>query len=443
MKPYPGYKQSGIEWIGGIPQHWEITRLKFISTMVADYGLNIGSEAYVDEGVRFLRTTDIDDSGRLSPEGVYLPESVVDQAYLLKEGDFLISRSGTIGRAYVHGNSQIPHSFAGYLVRFRFHYRTAARFMFYLTKSNTFSGWLRSQTIESTIGNVNGQKYANMAVCLPESAELSRIVSFLDGATLKIDTLIDKKQRLIELLKEQRTAIINQAVTKGINPSVKIKDSGFEWIGEIPEHWQVMKLKYCATMLNGYAFDSDGYLDDGIPIIRIGDVKPRIDLSGTKRVAHSLLDDLGNFRVFKGDILLALTGATIGKSAVYDSDDVALLNQRVGIMRPSNGMQNRYLKHLIDSEIFRKHIDYECFGGAQENIGKPEISNFAIGIPPESEQSKISSYLDDESCRVETSISQVEKHIQLLQEYRTALISEVVTGKIDVRGQVGIEPHSS
>jgi len=196
-------------------------------------------------------------------------------------------------------------------------------------------------------------------------------------------------------------------------------------------------------MLNGYAFDSDGYLDDGIPIIRIGDVKPRIDLSGTKRVAHSLLDDLGNFRVFKGDILLALTGATIGKSAVYDSDDVALLNQRVGIMRPSNGMQNRYLKHLIDSEIFRKHIDYECFGGAQENIGKPEISNFAIGIPPESEQSKISSYLDDESCRVETSISQVEKHIQLLQEYRTALISEVVTGKIDVRGQVGIEPHSS
>ena len=205
------------------------------------------------------------------------------------------------------------------------------------------------------------------------------------------------------------------------------KDSGIKLIGKIPSAWTLSRLKFCSRLLNGYAFSSDTYVEDGVPIIRIGDINPVIDLSKTKRVPKEFLNSHGSFMVQYGDILLALTGATIGKMAIYDIQVEALLNQRVAIIRPQKHSTNAILKYVIGSHLFKNHIDYECVGGAQDNIGKPEIGEFGVVLPPHNEQNKIVKYLDHKTRLIDTFIEKKKKQIELLQEQRAGIINHVVT----------------
>jgi len=206
----------------------------------------------------------------------------------------------------------------------------------------------------------------------------------------------------------------------------KYKDSGVEWLGDVPKHWDVKRLKFIANILNGYAFDSNIYMPEGIPIIRIGDVKNPINWEEVKRVPEEMLKSLFRFQVLKGDVLLALTGATIGKSAVYNCDEVALLNQRVGIIRASQ-INQRFLLYIIQSNIFTKFIDYLCYGGAQENIGKGDIGSIYSGVPSKTEQQAIADFLDRRTGEIDELIAKKERLIELLREKRTAIISHAVT----------------
>jgi type I restriction enzyme S subunit len=216
------------------------------------------------------------------------------------------------------------------------------------------------------------------------------------------------------------------------------RDSGIEWLGKVPEGWEIKRLKFTSDLLNGYAFDSNDYVDNGIPIIRIGDVGCTIDWESIKKVPEYFLKSLARFKIFNGDILLALTGATIGKSSVYNSDTVALLNQRVGIIRSVN-LNQTYLKYFISSELFSEVINYLCYGGAQENIGKDGVGNIAVTLPPITDQHSIANVLDEQTTKINALIQKVQIAIGKLKEYRTALISAAVTGKIDVRGFIGWE----
>ena len=243
MKRYPEYKDSGVEWIGEIPSHWKKSRFKYESLVPVQYGLNINSDRYVEQGIRFIRTTDITDDGELIDNGVYLEAGSVEEYYMTQRNDFLISRSGTLGRTYLHQSDE-KHTYGGYLVRFNFGCPIKSRFIFYFTKSDCFENWITLNTIQSTIGNVNGQKYSNLEIFLPSHTEQTQIVNFLDRKTEKIDELIRIKERQVELLQEQRTVLINQAVTKGLDPNVEMKPSGVEWIGEIPKHWETVPIKH-------------------------------------------------------------------------------------------------------------------------------------------------------------------------------------------------------
>jgi len=215
-------------------------------------------------------------------------------------------------------------------------------------------------------------------------------------------------------------------------PYPKYKDSGIEWLGEIPEGWVCNRIKYYSRIINGFAFNSEDYVDDGIPIIRIGDVKELISIDSMKRVPYNYYDNYNYFKVMFNDILIAMTGATIGKSAVYNSEQPALLNQRVGIMR-GNDLNQRYLAYYIESNIYKSYITYLCYGGAQENIGKEDLGNIYISIPNMEIQNQISSFLDTKTTLIDALIDKVETSIEKLKEYRSALITAAVTGKIDVR----------
>ncbi|HBV57759.1 MAG TPA: hypothetical protein DEB73_00580 [Candidatus Magasanikbacteria bacterium] len=183
--------------------------------------------------------------------------------------------------------------------------------------------------------------------------------------------------------------------------------------------------------ISGYSFDSESYTDDGVPIIRIGDISEIIDFESVKKVPADLAVGLEKFSIKKGDILLALTGATIGKTAIYDSMEFALLNQRVAILRGKK-LDQKYLTYFIASSIFKENIDYLCFGGAQENIGKSEIGSIIISYPKINEQKEIVDFLDRETAKIDEMMVKVEMQIEKLQEYRQALITCAVTGKIKV-----------
>ena len=217
LDPNVEMKPSGVEWIGQIPKHWTVTRLKYISNIPVAYGLNIESDKYTTEGFRLIRITDIDGHGSLRQKGVYLSEDCVPQEQILNSYDLLLSRSGaTVGKSYLHLEDG-KYTSAGYLVRFNFGDYYASKFIYYVTLSHFYRNWLEQQIIISTIQNVNGEKYSNFQIPISSHQEQTQIVNFLDCKTERIDELISTEQRKIDLLKEYRQSLISEAVTGKID----------------------------------------------------------------------------------------------------------------------------------------------------------------------------------------------------------------------------------
>jgi type I restriction enzyme, S subunit len=225
-------------------------------------------------------------------------------------------------------------------------------------------------------------------------------------------------------------------LTKKYETYPEYKDSGIEWLGAIPKSWSVEKLKSRTTFLNGYSFDSDTYTEDGLPIIRITDVGQEVDFSQVKRVPYELRSKIKRFGIKKNDILIALTGATIGKTSIYDREDESYLNQRVGIIRPAKNKKLGldFLKFQIESNVFKKNIEVSCIGGAQDNIGKNEIGNMFFAFPEQLDQDRISKYLSNQTTLLDESIEKKKKLTLLLKERRTALINNVI---VTANGELG------
>ena len=213
LDPDVPLKPSGVEWLGDVPEHWDVRALKMLCSQSSLYGANVSAASYTDDGVRFLRTTDITDSGQLRPGGVRLPSELV-QGYMLKDGDVLISRSGTVGRSFLYYSKlHGPCAYAGYLVRFVPKSGVVPEYIFSFTKTQSFSDFLRIMAISSTIENVNGEKYAKMPLLLPPVEEQTAIVNYVGQATANIDAASDRTRREIELLGEYRTRLIADVVT--------------------------------------------------------------------------------------------------------------------------------------------------------------------------------------------------------------------------------------
>ena len=232
------------EWsFGPIPTAWRTLPLKYLCSQSSLYGANVAAAFYENDGVRFLRTTDIRDDGTLNKGGVFVPVELVAD-YMLSDKDFLISRSGTVGRAYVYRPEDGPCAYAGYLVRYALRDPDSPRWLFYITKSSGFQQWLGAAVIEATIGNVNGEKYANLLVPVPPLRQRRVIVDYLDRETARLDALVAAKERVLGLLAEKRRALITRAVTRGLDPNVPLRDSGIPWLGKIPAHWTVGRLRF-------------------------------------------------------------------------------------------------------------------------------------------------------------------------------------------------------
>ena len=431
MRRYPEYKESGVEWIGEIPSHWRKSRLKYESLVPVQYGLNISSDFYVEQGIRFIRTTDITDGGDLIDKGVYLETESVEKIYLTQPNDFLISRSGTLGRTYLH-QSDKKYAYGGYLVRFNFGCSVKSRFIFYFTKSQCFEHWIALNTVQSTIGNVNGQKYANLEIPLPSFCEQTQIVNFLDRKTRQIDELIHIKERQVELLYEYRASLINQTVTKGLDPNVEMKPSGVEWIGEIPTHFAVKRLKYIADLNMGQSPPSEEYNSDqfGTPFLQgnaeFGHYHPTPKIYCPTAKKHTS----------PGDILLSVR-APVG--AINVADQEYGIGRGLCAIRPrTNQLECRYARYLL--EVVRTELYIVANGTTYDAVTVNDVSKITCVVPPLAEQKEIADFLDRKTGQIDELIALEVRKIELLKEYRQSLISHVVSGKIDVRVDTSDEP---
>ena len=439
---YPEYKDSNSKWLGEIPSHWQRVLFKRVVNEIKD-GTH-GTHQRVDDGCVFLSAKNVFNDGiRIGESESRITnkdfEEIVSNGFP-KKGDLLITCVGTIGRSCVYTFDE-PIAFQRSVAFLRLNSLGSPSFYKYYVESKSYQEQLEAYSKSSAQSGVYMGDIISTAVVLVPMREQTKIAAFLNHETAKIDTLIDKQQQLIELLKEKRQAVISHAVTKGLNPDAPMKDSGVEWLGEVPEHWDITKLKYYSSIQGGYAFSSTSFTEEGIQILRIGNVyQNRLALERQPTfVNKNLLQELPEFKVQRNDILMSLTG-TLGKrdygfAVKIEHDNIFLLNQRVAKLQPfTEKIDSDFLIYILWSESYLTQLYSLPSGTKQANLANSDVLGVTIAVPPsKEEQKKIAEYLNQKLKSFDVTIEKANSAINLMQERRTALISAAVTGKIDVR----------
>ena len=455
LKPYFGRKETGVVWLGKIPAHWEVRRLKSVCSQFALYGANVTANSYSPTGVRFIRTSDITKDGQLKVRGVFLPEELI-QEYLLADGDILISRSGTIGRSFLYNSKKHGKcAYAGYLVRFVPDHNVLPDYLHFFSKSQAFADFLRLHAISSTIDNVNGEKYANSPISLPPIPEQTLIVRFLDHTDNSIQHYISTKQKLLALLEKQKQAIIQQSVTGHINvrtgkPYQAYKTSGVEWLGNVPEHWEIRRLRNVADMR---VSNVDKHVKDDESPVRLCnyvDVYNNDYINKQMDFMHvtATIEEIERFRLERDDVLITKDSETwddIGVPALVIEPACDLISgYHLALLRPrTDRLVGAYLLRALQSKGLAYQFHVEAKGVTRYGLSHAGIKSVWLPLPSLSEQIAIVHYLDEVLTNIETAINRMRRQIELFQEYRTRLIADVVTGKLDVREAAAKLPNDT
>ncbi len=443
LNRYPSYKQVKIKYIGELPEHWTVKALKRVSP-AQTVGIVVNPSAYIaEEGLPFIYGGDIRE-GEIDLENCRKIEKSLSDSQaktLLEANDLLTVRVGAPGVTAV-----VPEAANG---------GNCASVM--LIKSGNFdSKWLcylmNSRTIRHQVELVQygaaqqqfNTSHAKEFKCpTPPICEQAQIANFLDRETSKIDSLITEQERLIELLQEKRQAVISHAVTKGLNPKVPMKDSGVEWLGEVPEHWRVSQLKYFASTLSGFAFPSEGFKADDsqwklLRGINVG--VSRIRWDEAVYWEREPEDNLEKFELSPGDLVVGLDrpmikdGLRVAQLTYIDCP--CLLLQRVAAVKGTDKLSTDYLFYLLSSPFFLAHFEPETTGVSVPHISNDQINSFVVPIPSPAEQIEITGFLQSKIKEINLLVDNAERCSSLLQERRSALISAAVTGQIDVRGLI-------
>jgi type I restriction enzyme S subunit len=435
---YQKYKDSGVEWLGEIPEHWEVIRIKFstyVKGRVGWHGLN--SKEFLYEGDFYLVTGTDFKNRTVNWESCYriTEERYEEDPYIhLQEKDILITKDGTIGKVVQVKN--IPYKASvnsGVFVTRPLknkHYKDD--YMFYVLASNIFHEFINLQKSGTTISHLYQNVFENFQYPFPPLDEQEKIAQFLDYKTKQIDELIKKKETLIEKLDEKRTSLISHAVTKGLDSSVPMKDSGIEWLGNIPEHWKSIRIKFIGDIKYGLG-EPPEQLDDGLPIIRATDIyRGIIDGSKVQRVNPDKVPWSRNPELKVGDILVVRSGAYTGDSAIVPDEWAGAIAGYDMVLTPTKAYSKYIALNLLSKHILEGQIYLAKSRAAQPHLNAEELGNTIICLPPIKEQKLISQYLDQKTTQIDQQKAKIQEAIELLKEYRTSLITNAVTGKIDV-----------
>ena len=428
-KPYTEYKDSGIAWLGEVPKHWDLIKLKYAVTLTKEDAeerhedFQIALENIESWTGQFIETdSEYSGSGDAFEEGDVLFNKL--RPYLAKV--FHAQRAGT------------P---VGELLVLRPESDVSSRFMFYRLLSAEFIDVVDGSTYGAKMPRASWDFIGGLEIPMPPLDEQRTIAAYLDRKTAQVDTLIAKKQRLIDRLQEQRTAVINRAVTRGLDPDAPMQDSGIEWLSEVPAHWSLPKLKWITTKIGSGSTPKGGskvYQNEGVIFLRSQNVQfDGLDLEDVAHISEEIHADMERSAVEPGDVLLNITGASIGRCTYVPRDfGPANVNQHVCIVRPMKVIMSEYLQMVLASKVGQYQVFSLQDGSSREGLNYAQLGSFAIPLPEIGEQKAIVRAVRKETDKIDEVVGREKKEINLLQELRTSLISEVVTGKIDVRDEV-------
>ena len=433
MKRYDSYKDSGVEWIGEVPSHWEIIRMKY----TCDFNGRIGFRGYSQadlvsegEGAITLSPTNMNDiyvdynkCSYLSWEKYYESPEI-----MVKQGDVLLVKTASVGKCSFVNTIPMECTVNPQILVLKKH-RQNPMFLTYLFQIPIGQTYIDLYKAGSTIYTLSEDKIGNFRFVFPNKKEQDIIVSYLDSKCGEVDKVISTQEKRIALLQELKQSIITHAVTKGLNPNVKMKDSGIEWIGEVPEHWEVYKTSLAFNKIGSgttpKSSEKSYYDDDGYYWLQTGDLNDGNIIDTSKKITKKAVVECKMKFYPKGSIVIAMYGATIGKLGLLHINTST--NQACCVLCPSKKIYNTFAFYIYKSAKQEMLID--AMGGGQPNISQDIIRLLRIPVPPLAEQQEIASYLDKRCASIDASISKAQREIELLQEYKQSLITEVVTGK--------------
>jgi len=445
LPAYPRTKPSGVEWLGDVPEHWEVKPLKHLTDFIN--GAPFKPEDWSQDGVPIIRIENLNGGDNFNGY-----EGSVRERYHVSKGDLLFGWSGNRGTSF--GPFLWPREGLHYLNQhiFRLADFSCDRSWFYWALKAV------TKTIEDEahgiIGMVHVTKGKLGAVQIPflPPAEQRSIGAFLDRETGRVDRLVAKKRELIERLKEKRTALISRTVTRGLPPAAAraavlpenppLKPSGIEWLGDIPAHWEVVPLFRVSETIQtgpfGSQLHSADYVEGGIPLINPAHiVASRLVPDELSSVDDSTAIRLSRHRLREGDIIMARRGE-IGRCARVGVNEAGWLCGTGSLVIRLRNADSNYFATIISGAGFSGLLELHAVGTTMLNLNPTIVGRMLVPVPPLPEQAAIAAYLDEETAKLDTLVGKVEEAVERLQEYRTALITAAVTGKMDVRGYAGV-----
>ena len=445
LLPYPKYKPSGVEWIGEVPEHWEVGRLKDYGMLFAGTGFPHEHQGSDRETLPFYKVGDLIESsnGRhlgIAPNTVSYETATKLRAHVIPKGAIVYAKIGAAlflnRRRITTVPCCIDNNMTAYIPE-----KLEPKWAFYWTNILDFGVYANPGAIPS----LSEGDQVLLPIAAPSGAEQHAIAAFLDRETEKIDTLVAKKRTLIERLKEERTALITHTVTRGLPPEAaraaglephpKLKSSGVEWLGEVPEHWEVKRGRFCADVnpqpLRSLHPDSEASF---VPMEAVGEYGG-LNLDQTRYV----FEVNSGYTEFKdGDVVVAKITPCFenGKGALATGllNGIGFGTTELHVLRPFENLDVRFLFYFSISQVFRNMGEGEMYGaGGQKRVPPEFCKDIQIPLPPVEEQHAIADFLDRATVKIDTLMTKIETAIERLQEYRSALITAAVTGKIDVR----------
>lgn len=443
MKTYSNYKDSGVQWIGKVPSHWNMAKLKYDFHIYAGATPKTENPIYWDGDIIWITPADYKTSDKYVSQG---KRTISKEGYqscntqIVPKGSLIFSKRAPIGTIAIAVNELCTNQGCLSCVP----KDVSSTYFFYIISVSTEAFELLGSG--ATFKEISANYFANVKLPLPPLSEQQAIASYLDAKTKPIDDIIAKREKQIELLEEMKSAIISRAVTKGLNPDAKMKDSGIEWIKTEPQSWETRRIKNVITLLTDY--DANGSFADIAKNVKVNVGEPyawMVRATDLANKRYGIVDDnnycnketydfLSKSSLEAGDILIAKRG-DIGKSYEVPKCDCPMtLAPNTYLLKTNKKViSNRFFHYFFMSDYGKKQLSINNKSTTIGALYKDDVKNLKILLPPMHEQQAIASYLDSETSKIDTRIAKRRKQIELLQEYKQALITAAVTGKIDVR----------
>lgn len=429
---YDKYKDSGIAWIGEIPEHWDTYQLKRCSKFINGYAFN-SNHFNKDKGIPVIRIGDILNEQISFENIVYVQENNELEKFMAHKNDILIAMSGaTVGKIGIYSTEDKVYINQRVGIIRTIQYNFIKR----MFTTNGFVDYVNLSSAGSAQPNISSEEILNFYIPAPSIKEQQLIATYLDQKCGEVDKLITLQEEIITKLQSYKQSVITEAVTKGLDKNVPLKDSGIEWIGEIPEHWEASKTLFSLSMpITDGPHTTPGLFETGIPFVSAEAVSfgnGRIDFSRIRGyISENFYQECCKKYVPQvDDIYMIKSGATTGRVAIVDTDVKFTIWSPLAVFRCNKErMLPRFLFYQLQSNGYQKQIELNWSYGTQQNIGMRTLEKLILSVPPLSEQQSIANYLDQKCSEIDELISIKQQKIEKLKDYKKSLIFECVTGK--------------